>query len=141
MSDQKVSDFSDYGIPDDDILLYGLFDTTDDYHITGGNLRRAAYSPITATGNFGTPNPFSYIELSSASAIALTLNVAPQVGDVLEVYRVGTGGVTHTVVFTGGTFDGTNETANFADDGDYLRAICIATNRYRVVVNSGVTFS
>lgn len=141
MSSQKISDFPDYGVPDDDVLLYGLFGTDTDFSIRGGDIRRPAYSPVTATGNFGTPNSFSYIELNSASAIALTLNVAPQVGDVLEIYRVGTGGVTHTVIFTGGTFDGTNETANFADDGDYLRAICIATNRYRVVANTGVTFS
>lgn len=109
--------------------------------LAAGYTRRYDYDLVTVTGSLA-PNAMQYIELSGASAIALTLTGAPTVGDVIEIFRVGTGGVTHTVVLSGSvTWDGTNETANFADDNDYLRAIAISATRWRVLTNSTITFS
>lgn len=144
MPSSKILDLTPYGgVPDVEVLFYGSFEGTDDNSFTAGDMRRFAYSLITATGS-RTPNPVHYFELSGASAIALTISGAPTAGDVIEIYRVGTGGVTHTVVLGSGIdWDGSgNGTANFADDGDYLRAIAISPTRYRVLPSTtGVTFS
>jgi hypothetical protein len=140
---QKISTLTPFDdVPDGDTLFYGLFDGTDDYTFTGNDLRRMAYNSITGTTG-RTPNAAHYYELNGASAITLTLT-APTAGDVIEIYRVGTGGVTHLVVLpTGVDWDGSgNGTANFADDGDYLRAIAISATRWRVLPSTtGVTFS
>jgi len=110
--------------------------------ITGANVRRADYDLVIVTGSLAL-NAFHYVELSGAGAIALTITGAPSAGDILEIYRVGTGGVNHTAVLSGAvTWDGSLATANFADDGDYLRAIAISATRWRVLPSStGVTFS
>lgn len=124
-----------------DLLALDDISATATKSIAVGYVRRFDYDLVIVTGSL-TPNAMQYIELSGASAIALTISGAPTVGDVIEIFRVGTGGVTHTVVLSGSvTWDGTNETANFADDNDYLRAIAISATRWRVLTNSTVTFS
>jgi hypothetical protein len=143
MPSSKILDLTPYGgVPDVEVLFYGSFEGTDDNSFTAGDMRRFAYESITATGS-RTANPVQYYELSGASAIALTISGAPAAGDVIEIYRVGTGGVTHVVTLSGSvTWDGVNNDASFADDGDYLRAIAISATRWRVLpMTTGVTFS
>lgn len=142
MASQKISDLTPFDdVPDGDTQFYGLFDGTDNYSFTGNDLRRRAYNNITSTTG-RTPNAAHYYELNSGSAITLTLT-APTAGDVIEIYRVGTGGVTHAVTLPiGVTWNGTNRTAEFADDGDYLRAIAISATRWRVLPpTTGITYS
>lgn len=138
----KISDLTLFGSPpDNDTLFYGLYDGTDDYAFTGGDMRRDEYTLSTATGGIQL-NPQHYVELSSAVAIALTISGAPHVGDTLEIYRVGTGGVNHTVILSGAvTWDGSQKTLNFADDADYIRVKAISATRWRILQNTGVTIS
>lgn len=125
----------------DDVLPLVDTSTTTTKKNTAANMRRDAYSLVTATGSLAL-NAQHYVELSGASAIALTITGAPTAGDTLEIYRVGTGGVTHTVVLSGAvTWDDTNETASFDGDGDYIRAKAISATRWRVLTNTSVTFS
>lgn len=125
----------------DDVLPLVDTSTTTTKKNTAANMRRDAYSLVTATGSLAL-NAQHYVELSGASAIALTITGAPTAGDTLEIYRVGTGGVTHVVTLSGSvTFDGTNNDANFADDGDYLRLKAISATRWRILQNTGVTLS
>ncbi len=142
MASTKISALDAWGGVVDETLDFPVeFGGTDNYRVTGREIRQVAYELITATGS-RTANPVAYFELSSASAIALTISGAPVAGDVIEIYRVGTGGVTHTVVLSGSvTWDGTNKTANFNGDADYIRAIAISATRWRVLQNTSVTFS
>jgi hypothetical protein len=143
MADSKLSALTNLAeTPANDDEFY-LRDTSvsGDKAIEAGYVRRDAYSLVTATGSLAL-NAQHYVELSGASAIALTITGAPTVGDTLEIYRVGTGGVTHVVTLSGSvTFDGTNNDASFADDGDYLRLKAISTTRWRIVQNTGVVIS
>jgi hypothetical protein len=143
MADSKVSaltNLAETPANDDEFYLRDA-SVSGDKAIEAGYVRRDAYSLVTATGNLAL-NARHYVELSGASAIALTITGAPTVGDTLEIYRVGTGGVTHTVILSGSvTWDGTNETANFADDTDYIRCKAISATRWRVLTNTTVTFS
>lgn len=146
MADTKLSALSNLAeTPANDDELYirdvSEADALESKAIEAGYMRRDAYSLVTVTGSLAL-NAQHYVELSGASAIALTITGAPAVGDTLEIYRVGTGGVTHTVVLSGSvTWDGTNETANFDGDADYIRAKAISATRWRVLDNTSVTFS
>lgn len=112
-----------------------------DRYVTVGDIRSSDVDIVVASGAI-TITVEQFISLNLGTAIALTVSNAPVLGYKIEIVRVGSGAVTHTVVLPSGvTWDGTNRTANFADDGDYLRAVAISATRYQVAFNSGVTFS
>lgn len=144
MADTRLEDMTALSeAPANTDLLYLFRPSGDlDRTIAAGHMRRPDYDLVIATGDLAL-NAQHYVELSGAGAIALTITGAPTVGDVLEIYRVGTGVVNHTVVLSGSvTWDGSLATATFADDGDYLRAIAISATRWRVLPSStGVAFS
>lgn len=75
-------------------------------------------------------------------AIAATL-AAPTPGDWLIIQAKGASAQDHTVTVPGGvTWDGTNDVATFADDGDTLLVYAESATRWRILLNLGaVAFS
>lgn len=146
MADSKLSALTNLAATpanDDELYIRDVSeaDALESKAIEAGYMRRDAYNLVTATGELAL-NAQHYVELSGASAIALTITGAPSVGDTIEIYRVGTGGVTHTVILSGSvTWDGSLQTASFDGDADYIRAKAISATRWRVLDNTSVTFS
>lgn len=113
--------------------------TTDKW--LAGFLRRAKVDLVIASGAI-TPNAIQLITLNLGTAIALTITGSPTAGDILAIYRKGSGAVTHTVDLAGGiTWEGTNDRAELDTDGDLLVAIAESATRWIVLVNSGVSFA
>lgn len=109
--------------------------------IAAGFLRRAKVDSVIASGSI-TCNAIQLITLNLGTAIALTISGAPTAGDILAIYRKGSGAVTHVVTLSGAvTWEGTNNDANFDTDGDCLIAIAESATRWIVLYQSGVTFS
>lgn len=106
-----------------------------------GYMRSKDVDNIVASGSLAI-NANQFITLNLGTAIALTISNSPVAGWVIEIYRIGSGGVTHTVQLPSGvTWDGTNRTANFNDDADYLRAVAMSATRFIVTSNTSVTFT
>jgi hypothetical protein len=143
MADTKLSALSNLAeVPANNDEFY-IFDASAvaGLAIAAAFLRRAKVDIVVASGAV-TPNAIQLITLNLGTAIALTLTGSPTAGDILAIYRKGSGAVTHTVDVAGGiTWEGTNDRANLADDGDCLIAIAESATRWIVLYNNGVTFS
>jgi hypothetical protein len=143
MADTKLSAISNLAeVPANNDEFY-IFDASAvaGLAIAAAFLRRAKVDIVVASGAV-TPNAIQLITLNLGTAIALTLTGSPTAGDILAIYRKGSGAVTHTVDVAGGiTWEGTNDRANLADDGDCLIAIAESATRWIVLYNNGVTFS
>ncbi len=104
-------------------------------------VRSEDYDAVIASGSL-TINAEQFVTLDLGTAIALTISNAPEAGWKIEIYRIGSGGVTHTVQLPSGvTWDGTNRTANFNGDADRIRAKAISATRFLVLENDSVTFT
>ena len=93
-----------------------------------------ATGDVVLTGN-------DLIVINNAANIVVTITNAPIPGGYLFIHCQNTN-TGSTVVLSSGTWDGTNETATFDTDGDYLEARAVSATRFDVTVNSGtVAFS
>lgn len=125
--------------------VLGLDDTsaTATKSILAGFLRRAKVDSVIASGSL-TLNALHFVTLNLGTAIALTILAAPSAGDILVIYRKGSGAVTHTVTLTSPVkWNPANNTiASFDTDGDCLIAIAETAALWTVLPFSvGVTFS
>lgn len=142
MADSTIGDLASQAfLNSDDVFAIEDNAGVNNFKVTAAVVQRGAYDNFTATDSISLmPNHF--ITLNGAGAIALTITGAPVAGDEIEVIRDGTGVVTHTVVLSGSvTWDGTNKTANFDTDNDTIRAKAISATRWRILGNTGVTFT
>lgn len=107
-----------------------------------GYIRRFKVDSVIATGSI-TPNAMQFITLNLGTAIGLTISGAPSAGDVLVIYRKGSGAVTHTVTLSGAVkWNAANNTiASFDTDAEVLIAIAESATLWTVVYQSGVAFS
>lgn len=101
-------------------------------------LKAATYSSDTTVGN----NINAVLLNNTAAGVDLTL---PAPLDpiahglrLLVVFNVDVGGTAHTVATPSGvTFDGTNDLATFATDGQFLVLANVSATRWAVLLNGG----
>ena len=145
MADTKLSALSNLAeVPANTDELY-IYDASegDGLAIAAAFLRRAKVDSVIATGSI-TCNAIQFITLNLGTAIALTILAAPTAGDVLVIYRKGSGAVTHTVTLSGAVKwnAAANTIASFDTDADCLIAIAESAVLWTVMPwSSGVTFS
>lgn len=126
---------------DDEMVLNDASASAATKRIDAEYVRSDDVDAIIASGSLAI-NAKQFITLNLGTAIALTITNAPKAGWEIEIYRLGSGGVTHTVQLPSGvTWDGTNRTANFNGDADRIRAKAISATRFLVLENDSVTFT
>lgn len=125
----------------DDVIVVDDTSATTTKNMQAKYMRSDDVDAVIASGSI-TINARQLITLNLGTAIALTVSNAPEAGWEIEIYRLGSGGVTHTVQLPSGvTWDGTNRTANFNGDADRIRAKAISATRFLVLENDSVTFT
>jgi len=97
------------------------------------------FVPQSLTGDGAIVAKATLVTLNKAAGLAATI-AAPAAGRFLIIAQIGAG--THTVTLTAGTWEGTNDVANFNADGDALVVVGISATRFIVLSNAGsVTFN
>lgn len=142
MADTAISALTEETTPaDNDVLVIADTSGSDNNKVQVGTIRRFTVTEVTSSGaQSGAGSSNLHLALNHASAINYTITGAPTVGDVLTVIADTT--AAHTVILSGSvTWDGTNQTANLATDGDSLMAVARSATRWDVISNNGVTFS
>jgi hypothetical protein len=129
-------------LANDDLLHVGDASASNaDKKATAALVRGFKVDSVIASGSL-TPNTLQLVTLNLGTAIALTISGSPTAGDVLVIYRKGSGAVTHVVTVGGGiTVDGTNNDMNFDTDGDSIILFAESATRWLYFANNGVTFS
>jgi hypothetical protein len=83
-----------------------------------------------------------YVELDGSTVAAGLINWTPTVGKQYVIWCSDSTNDCGIVLSSGITYDGTNDTATFADADDTLIVYCVSATRLVIVENiGGVTFS